>query len=139
MKIESVKWCCYRVEATARQSFNLLKEAQLGGPGKVELRHNSRVPYGWWVVLHNIVCGTSHDLVRVYGIPPANEGDSWFPYEGMSKLNQNTQASTLIDSFDVEATRAGLSKAAEEMPDGYYLCEPNVKCREEANKRLASL
>lgn len=144
MEIESVRWLCYADESTARTAFQILKGAALGGPGRVDLRYNPRVPYGWWVVLYNVVCHTSHDLVRVYGIPPCNDPDSWFPYEGRGKLNANTKNSQLVDTFEVDANVEGLLKAAQEMGNSSYLCRPysmggNIKCHDEAMKRLREL
>jgi hypothetical protein len=78
-------------------------------------------------------------LSRVYGIPQRVDTDSWFPYQGPGLLEQNTQVSRLIESFDVPASVEGLRKAAQEMGDSLYLCRPNVKCRDEANKRLKEI
>lgn len=139
MNIESVRWLCYADESTAQETYQMMKAAQLGGPGKVELRHNPNVASGWWVVTYNIICGTSHDLSRVYSIPRCSDADSWFPYQGSELLDHNTQASRLIESFDVLANVESLSKVAQEMGSSYYRARPNVTCKEEANKRLKEL
>lgn len=67
--VDSVRWCCYKQEESAREALAALKSSCLGGPGRIELRYAKDVPYGWWVVLYNIVCGGGRDLSRVYDIP----------------------------------------------------------------------
>lgn len=139
MNIKSVRWYCYASKSQAQTAFKLLRQSALGGPGKVELRFNANVPYGWWVVTYNILSGTSHAMNKVYHIPYVNDADSWFPYEGEYKLTINTMSSTLIESFDVEANIQGLLKAKQELGDEPYLCNPTVTCEEEADKRLQSI
>lgn len=139
MNIKSVRWYCYDSKSEAQAAFSLLRQSALGGPGKVELRFNAKVPSGWWVVTYNILAGTSHAMNRVYHIPQVHDADSWFPYEGEYKLTVNTAASSVIESFDVEANVAGLLKAKQELADELYLCRPDVRCREEADKRLQNM
>ena len=90
-------------------------------------------------MLYDIICGLSHDLSRVYGIPRRDDYDQWFLYEGPQKVNTNTRESELIDFFDVPATRSGLIFVSMKMGEELHSCGPNVTCRQEASKRLAVL
>jgi transposase-like protein len=138
MDVNSVRWLNYsQDESAARKAFSRLKASALGGPGKLELRYDGETG-DWLVVLYNIICGTSESLENAYGIPACPNADSWFPYEGATKVDNYAGASTVEDAFKVPMTIDGLRKAAKEMAGQYYSCRPDVMCPDEAMRRLRS-
>jgi len=138
MDVNSVRWLNYsQDESAARKAFSRLKASALGGPGKLELRYDGETG-DWLVVLYNIICGTSESLENAYGIPACPNADSWFPYEGATKVDNYAGASTVEDAFKVPMTIEGLRKAAKEMAGQYYSCRPDVMCPDEAMRRLRS-
>jgi hypothetical protein len=135
----SIRWLCYAREEEAREAFRKLRDSDLGGPGLVELRRQPGAPSGWWLVLYGIVCGSTEEVTRVYGLPTKQEGDVWFAYEGTAKVKQNTDDSSVVAQFDVPDWASGLLKAAQDMGEGWFQCNPDVTCLQEARKRLVKL
>lgn len=151
MKIERVCWLRYGEKSTARTAYGILRNTQLGGPGKIELRYcrpkvDPKIDYRWWVVLYNIVASTRDRMSSVYGIPKAPDYDLWSITQYTGLLKRHTRNSRLLGSFYVPANVEGLLRAAQEMDELPYISRPDeynilssISCRDEANRRLIEL
>jgi hypothetical protein len=141
----SVIWLCYVNSEEAKETFSKLKQAALAGPGEIQLRYNAHVPFGWWVVLYDIVWPSSSDAIaEALDIPIRMSQDSWFEYEGAPKIRQNSEASQLLERHVIEASEHNFLAFQQLLRDHslerdiYASPRPSdiVRCGAEVHRRL---